>query len=256
MRRRGSRSGSTTSAGCRCRSARRAVASRTPRTRSPPRTRSRRPTRPRRRRCRPTSTCSPRTRRPSSRSRRRKRTRTSPTRRPAGAESALSAGWRSAAGACCSSCSPHVRAIVVWKRRRTRRRRAAADPAARIAGAWLELTDRYEEAGARHARSFDPARGGPVDGGGRRRRRRHVGPARRTRAEVDRAAYDRISPPPEAADVAWRYSDEAVDALLANQSLPRRTRMRVDPRTLRRRDPLAGVATLDGPTSAPTDDEP
>ena len=73
-------------------------------------------------------------------------------------------------------------AIVVWKRRRTRRRRAAADPAARIAGAWLELTDRYEEAGVEHARASDPARSGPVDGGGRRRRRRHVGPARRTRA--------------------------------------------------------------------------
>ena len=37
--------------------------------------------------------------------------------------------------------------IVFWKHRRTRRRRGAADPSARIAGAWLELTDRYEEAG-------------------------------------------------------------------------------------------------------------
>ena len=121
-------------------------------------------------------------------------------------------------------------------------------PAARIAGAWLELTDRYEEAGV-----DTPDRATPleavrsmveVDDAAAATSAQLVGLAR----EVDRAAYDRISPPPEAADVAWRYSDEAVDALLANQSLPRRTRMRVDPRTLRRRDPLAGVATLDGPT--------
>ncbi len=147
-------------------------------------------------------------------------------------------------------------AIVVWKRRRTRRRRAAADPAARIAGAWLELTDRYEEAGV-----GTPDRATPleavrsmveIDDAAAATSAQLVGLAR----EVDRAAYDRISPPPEAADVAWRYSDEAVDALLANQSLPRRTRMRVDPRTLRRRDPLAGVATLDDPASSSTVDEP
>ncbi len=67
--------------------------------------------------------------------------------------------------------------------------------------------------------------------------------------EVDRAAYDRTSPPPEAADTAWRYSDEAVDALLANQSLPRRTRMRVDPRTLMTPRPAR-------PASATIDHEP
>ena len=138
-------------------------------------------------------------------------------------------------------------AIVVWKRRRTHRRRAATDPAARIAGAWLELTDRYEEAGVStpdRATPLEAVRSmAEVDPAAAATSTQLIGLAR----EVDRAAYDRTSPPPEAADVAWRYSDQAVDALLANQSLPRRTRMRVDPRTLRRRDPLAGVATRDAP---------
>ena len=131
--------------------------------------------------------------------------------------------------------------IIVWKQRRTRRRREAADPAARIAGAWLEMTDRYEEAGVTTpdlATPLETVRSMTMaDASAAATEDQLVGLAR----EVDRAAYDRTSPPAEAADTAWRYSDEAVDALLANQSLPRRTRMRVDPRTLRHRDPLTRV---------------
>ena len=129
-------------------------------------------------------------------------------------------------------------AIVFWKRRRTRRRREAPDPSARIAGAWLELTDRYEEAGLTTPDRSTPLEAvrslAATDPSAASSELQLVGLAR----QVDRAAYDRASPPPEAAVEAWRYSDEAVDTLLANQSLPRRTRMRVDPRTLMRRDPL------------------
>lgn len=128
--------------------------------------------------------------------------------------------------------------IVAWKRHRTRRRREAPDPADRIAGAWLELTDRYAEAGVPAARhdtplesvrdlaAREPAASAAQDD--------LVGLAR----QVDRAAYDRVPPPPEAADAAWRYSDDAVDALLAGRSLPRRTKMRIDPRPLLHRDPV------------------
>jgi transglutaminase-like putative cysteine protease len=127
--------------------------------------------------------------------------------------------------------------IVAWKARRTRRRRLAPDPAARIAGAWLELTDRYEEAGVvtpvmatPHEAVREMAR---TETSASAMNDQLVGLAR----HVDRAAYDRVAPPPEDADSAWSYADEAVDALLAGRSLPRRTRMRVDPRPLLRRDP-------------------
>ncbi len=129
--------------------------------------------------------------------------------------------------------------IIVWKRRRTRRRREAADPADADRRS-VARTDRSLRGGRRDRTPTGRHRSKPCVRWPRPTRRaaateaQLVGLAR----EVDRAAYDRTSPPPEAADTAWRYSDEAVDALLANQSLPRRTRMRVDPRTLRRRDPL------------------
>jgi len=148
-------------------------------------------------------------------------------------------------------------AIVAWKQRRTRRRREAPDAADRVAGAWLELTDRYEEAGVptdRHATPLESVHSmAASEPAAVTTRTELIGLAR----EVDRAAYDRVPPPPEAADAAWRYSDDAVDALLAGRSLPRRTRMRLDPRPLLRRDPFgaSGSTLTDAPTTDLLDDQ-
>jgi TgpA N-terminal domain/Transglutaminase-like superfamily len=136
--------------------------------------------------------------------------------------------------------------IVAWKVRRTRRRRLAPDPAARIAGAWLELTDRYEEAGV-----VTPVMATPHEAVREIARSEASAAAVNDQLaglarHVDRAAYDRVAPPPEDADSAWIYTDEAVDALLACRSLPQRTRMRVDPRPLLRRDPSLGFGRHDG----------
>lgn len=148
--------------------------------------------------------------------------------------------------------------IVAWKLRRTRRRREAPDAADRVAGAWLELTDRYEEAGVttdRHATPLESVHAmAASEPAAAATRTELIGLAR----QVDRAAYDRLPPPPEAADTAWRYSDDAVDALLAGRSLPRRTKMRLDPRPLLRRDPFgsAGAGTTDDLVAPrPTDPE-
>ena len=204
-----------------------AAVSPTPRTPSLPRTRSRRRTLRRRRRCRRTSTCSPRTMRSRSRSRRKKRKRTSDEATGGGGIGTL--GWiaigtGSALIVVLAACG----VIVVWKCRRTHRRRGPQTLRRCIAGAWLELTDRYQEAGVttpdpatpieavRSMAEVDPAAAATLD------------PARRPRQGGRSCGVDRTSPLPQAAEVAWRYSDEAVDALLANESFSRRTRMRVD----------------------------
>ena len=46
--------------------------------------------------------------------------------------------------------------VVAWKYRRMRRRREAAVPSVRIAGAWSEVADRYDEAGVPIARRATP----------------------------------------------------------------------------------------------------
>jgi hypothetical protein len=121
-----------------------------------------------------------------------------------------------------------------------------------VAGAWLELTDRYEEAGVatdRHATPLESVHAmAASEPAAVTSRAELVGLAR----QVDRAAYDRVPPPSEAADAAWRYSDDAVDALLAGRSLPRRTRMRLDPRPLLRRDPFGSPTTTTATTTTAT----
>jgi len=169
-------------------------------------------------------------------------------------------GWIAvASGSILALVAAAAGAIILWKQRRTSRRRNAVDPAARVAGAWLELSDRYHEAGVRA-----PARSTPLEAvrviteiepSATTMQPQLVGLAR----HVDRAAYGDTPPPPQVADSAWRYADEAVHALLAHQTLPRRTRMRVDPRTLLQRDPLADTAVMTPPTrrgiEAPNDSE-
>ncbi|WP_040493068.1 transglutaminase domain-containing protein [Ilumatobacter nonamiensis] len=127
--------------------------------------------------------------------------------------------------------------IVGWKLRRRTRRRSGPAPAARIAGAWLELSDRCVEAGMSSDRQATPAEAA----------RNYAADPRFDEAEghelmelangVDRAAYHSEPPSPAAADAAWVSCDAAVDGLRSHHSLPRRVRMRLDPRPLTRRDP-------------------
>ena len=127
--------------------------------------------------------------------------------------------------------------LVKWLRRR--RRRAAAVPATRVAGAWLELSDRCREAGVPLARQTTPleAARSYLD-------TERSAPAVRDDllalvATVDRAAYHPHPPDDERAEQAWRYSDRVVDALVSDRTIGRRLVMRVDPRPLRYRDPVA-----------------
>ncbi len=145
--------------------------------------------------------------------------------------------------------------IIAMKMRRTRRRREAPDPAERIAGAWFEMTDRFDEAGIRQPDRATPLESARLLAETRPEVRESgpqlVGLAR----QVDRAAWAATPPPSEAAEQAWRYSDEAVDALLAGRSLPQRTMMRVDPRPLMRRDPIrSGDDRSDGTDPTDADD--
>lgn len=128
--------------------------------------------------------------------------------------------------------------VVGLKLARTRRRRDAADPATRVAGAWFEVAERYDEAGTR-----TPAHATPLESVEKlvstqplaaESREQLVGLAR----QVDRAAYGAWPPSQATADAAWRYSDEAVHALLAGRSRSQKTMMRVDPRPLLKRDPV------------------
>ena len=86
--------------------------------------------------------------------------------------------------------APAARAVAVH----------AADPADRIAGAWLELTDRYGEAGVTTPHRATPLEAvrslAEADAAAADNEAALTGLAR----HVDRAAYDRTGPPPEAAD--------------------------------------------------------
>ena len=130
--------------------------------------------------------------------------------------------------------------IVGLKARRTRRRRRAARPATRIAGAWNEVRERYEEAKVaapssatplEAARSYldrEPSAAGVQD--------ELFGLV----AVVDRAVYDADEPDNGDADTAWQYSRTVVGALDAGRSPLQRLAMRLDPRPLlRRRGPTA-----------------
>ena len=127
--------------------------------------------------------------------------------------------------------------IIKWLRRR--RRRSAPVAATRVAGAWLELSDRCHEAGVPL-----PQQTTPLEAARAYLETEPSAPAVREDllalvATVDRAAYHPQPPGDERAEQAWRYSDRVVDALVSDRSIGRRVIMRVDPRPLRRRDPVA-----------------
>ena len=139
--------------------------------------------------------------------------------------------------------------VVAWKYRRMRRRRDAAVPSLRIAGAWSEVADRYDEAGVPIARPRDAAR----------RRRGPTSPTNRAptwpRRACSRSSAPSIAPPYHAdepgvaeSDEAWQYHDDVVRALLDDRSLPQRAQMRLDPRPLFRRDAWQRAQAGDPPS--------
>jgi hypothetical protein len=128
--------------------------------------------------------------------------------------------------------------IVYAKHRRRRRRRTAPRPADRITGAWLELADRCRDAKVPLAHRATPKEAA-------RALLATEPSANEVHADlmalvdvVDRAAYHPVAPEHDRATGAWRYCDHVVDALQRDRSAVRRLMMRVDPRTLRSRDPV------------------
>ena len=139
--------------------------------------------------------------------------------------------------------------VVAWKYRRMRRRREAAAPSLRIAGAWSEVADRYDEAG----RADRPPRHAPGDGAGRTSPTEPSANVAAPRllalvGTVDRAAYHADEPGVAESDDAWQYHDDVVRALLDDRSLPQRAQMRLDPRPLFRRDAWQRAQAGDPPS--------
>ncbi len=121
--------------------------------------------------------------------------------------------------------------VMALKRRRSRARRSGA-PDRRIIGAWLELSDRYREAGwpTDHSATpsetvkalvrCEPAAAAAAD-------------ALEALAEsVDRAAFHPQAPDELSADQAWRNCDSAIDQLHSARTQWARFRMYTDPRPL------------------------
>jgi hypothetical protein len=127
--------------------------------------------------------------------------------------------------------------FVKWLRRR--RRRSAAAAATRVAGAWLELSDRCREAGVPLPQQTTPLEAARAYLDTERSAAAVRDDLLALVATVDRAAYHPQPPGDERAEEAWRYSDHVVGALVSDRTIGRRLIMRVDPRPLRHRDPVA-----------------
>ena len=139
-----------------------------------------------------------------------------------------------------------VSVVVGFKVYRSRRRRRAKVPAHRIAGAWRELADRYHEAGVPI-----PKRATPLETAhaylSTERSANDVRPALLGLvSNVDRAAWHHDPPAAEQADEAWGYCDGVLSALADDRSWLQRTKMRLDPRPLWRRDVWLHAQRPDG----------
>ena len=115
----------------------------------------------------------------------------------------------------------------------------APEPAERVAGAWCELADRCREAGVPLHEQTTPLEAARAYLGTERSAPEVRDELLALVAEVDRAAYHPSRPRTREAEQAWNYCDRVVDALVHDRSPARRLTMRLDPRTLRRRDPVA-----------------
>jgi transglutaminase-like putative cysteine protease len=120
--------------------------------------------------------------------------------------------------------------VAKWWRRRARRR--AADPRARVFGAWTEALDRLQEAGVTPRPSATPIefalRHAPAHGAGA------AGPALMDLASRQTAAFYGPTMPDDAtAREAWAASDAVAAALRAHTPLTGRMRRLLDTQTLR-----------------------
>jgi hypothetical protein len=125
-------------------------------------------------------------------------------------------------------------AIVMLKAARRRRRRNHPVPSVQIAGAWAELVDRVDEAGAEL-----PARATPSEAA---RCSRSIGvlAAPEVAAKVERladqvsaASFHPVPPNAQTAAAAWRTYEELEAALSAAADVRTKLRRALDPRPLR-----------------------
>ncbi len=121
-------------------------------------------------------------------------------------------------------------AVVGLKRRRTRRRRRGRDPAARVAGAWLEAIDQVRAAQVRVDASLTNSEVVSTA-------RVHLGPEvgeslGRLRTLVNRAGFAPAPVEAQQAADAWAAADEVRDRVQGRFPWFRRALMAVDPRPL------------------------
>jgi transglutaminase-like putative cysteine protease len=125
-------------------------------------------------------------------------------------------------------------AVVVWKRRRRARRRDDPDPRRAIVGAWREVLDTLADHRIRASAAETPlelAARVPSDVG------RGAAPPLHSLAEAYTAArYSGEPPRVERARAAWHDVDELRRALDERHGVWQRTRARLSPRTLPRRE--------------------
>ncbi|MCP5026724.1 MAG: transglutaminase domain-containing protein [Actinomycetia bacterium] len=124
--------------------------------------------------------------------------------------------------------------VIGLKARRRKRRRRATDPATRVAGAWYEVADRWQEAGVERApggTAREVAAGWLLTQAPERRNREVLD---ELITQVDRAAFHPDRPDRADAEAAWDLSDRIHAGLRAEQPFLRRCRHRLDPRPLRR----------------------
>lgn len=140
--------------------------------------------------------------------------------------------WVYASAGAAMAALAYVVAVLGVPQSRRRRRRAAATPAARIAGAWEQTVETLHAVGLPPARTLTAHE---VAGFGERRvtgAERHLRPLADL---VNRAEYAETPPDPEAAEAAWRHTDQ-IGGLIAGSAGPlTRIARRLHPRSLRPR---------------------
>jgi transglutaminase-like putative cysteine protease len=131
----------------------------------------------------------------------------------------------------------YLAAVLVLPMLRRRRRRAAPTPAARIAGAWEQTVESLRGVGLPPATALTAHEVAGFGG----RTVTGTEPYLRPLADlVNRAEYAQAPPGPDAADAAWRHTDQ-IGRLVAQSASPvRRVGRRLHPRALRPPRPRAG----------------
>lgn len=129
-------------------------------------------------------------------------------------------------------------AVIGWKVRRRAVRRRGPTPEARIAGAWAEVVDRFEETGRRPPpnatpheliESFESGEGDELDAPVR-------SALKGLAMQLNESVFRKEPPTEEAAQLAWERADEVTSGAAGSVGLLERTKQRADPRPLRRRN--------------------